>query len=124
MNPYAAIILQNLVSIVCGVFLVPLMGILVQFAVKKLGLHLDAAQEAKISEVLTESISYGEEWANGKLKVDPATKPTGAQKLEQALAYAVAEAQRRGLDKEAEQALEKKLVAALGLARDVDPAKA
>ena len=118
MNPYLATVLEYVLPLIVSIILVPLLFSLVKFGMKKLNLHLDEATEKKLSDVLTEALTYAEEWARGKIKASAGVKPSGAEKLDAALKYATDEAKRRNLDTWAADALTKKLTAALGLARD------
>ena len=117
MNPYLARLLDHLLPIVFSVVVIPLSAVLLKFIIQKLNLHLDELTEQKLSDVCTEALTYAEEWARAQIKTT-GDKPAGAQKLEAALAYAINEAERRGLDKWAVDFLTKKLIAALGMARD------
>jgi hypothetical protein len=115
MNPYLTVLLDHLLQL--AVFaLVPVVSVvafkLVKYLETTFDLHLDEKYEAKLQELLKDSVLRAGEWARGKVKLGEAA-PTGALKLQAAMDFVQGELVRQGYDKMAEEKLKALIEAAL-----------
>lgn len=119
MNPFLSVVLEHLLPIVAaavGIVVIALAKKAVNVFETKTSIEISDQHEALLAGLLEKAVARGEEWAHGKVKLGESA-PTGAQKLDQALDFAVSEAERLGLDVKAEEHLKKLIEAQLGLVR-------
>jgi hypothetical protein len=116
MNPYVAVILSNLSSIVAA-FVIALIPFAVRwlfsFLEKRFQLKVDEADQKRLSDLLNAGIAHAEEWKNGKLKMKE-DAPSGAQMLEKASKFVAAEITRNKLPELAADKLNDLVIAKLG----------
>lgn len=92
-------LLEHLVPVVVSIVL-PILGYFVSRAVAtfraKTGLQVSQTSEQLLTDVITNAVLAAEQWALAKVKAGEA-KPSGAEKLDQALDFVDAEVERLGL---------------------------
>lgn len=119
MNPYVAVVLEQLLPVLSAVLTVVGVALArkaVQVFEARTGLDVSAQHEAMLDDMLRRAVARGEEYARGVVKAGE-EKPDGAEKLDVALDFAEAEAQRLGLNVRGREHLENLLEAKLGLTR-------
>lgn len=120
MNPYLAVILDNLIQIAVFIIL-PVVATLAWKGLTLLearwGVNLDHQTEHMLDELLRNAVIRAGEWARGQTKLDPANTPDGAAKMAAALEFAKEELERHGYTALAEDRIKRMLEAALGKAR-------
>ena len=123
MNPYVAVVVENVLPVVVTIF-VPLLSVLVAWAVMKLktklGLDVSASQQKMLTDAIDNGIGLAEQWALGKLKRGEGA-PAGAEKLDKALEFVNEQVSKFGLDAKARDGLVKLVEARLGMAAMAAP---
>jgi hypothetical protein len=116
MNPYVAVVLNNLSSIVAA-FVIALIPFAVRwlfsFLEKRFQLKVDEADQKRLADLLNAGIAHAEEWKNGKLKMKE-DAPSGAQMLEKASKFVAGEITRNKLPELAADKLNDLVLAKLG----------
>lgn len=119
MNPYVAVVLSNLSSIVAA-FIIALIPFAVRwlftYLEKRFQLKVDEADQQKLADLLDAGIAHAEEWKNSKLKMKEGA-PTGAQMLEKASKFVSDEITRNKLPAMAAEKLNDLVLAKLGQKR-------
>lgn len=117
---YVKVIGENLLPVVFTILtpiLVLLARRLIAYLEKKWNFQMEESQELKLLDLISRAIAYAEEKAMAALKAGE-DLPSGAQKLDSALEFAMEEIKRMGLDDMAKDKLTKLIEAALNKKRE------
>lgn len=118
LNPYVALILEHLLSLVGSLVLVAAVPLVHKMAAvfrEKTGVEISAKTLAAIDQIVASGVGHAEEWAHKKIKSNE--KTTGSEKMGVAISHIESEIKALGLHELGRERLEKLVEAKLGLNR-------